>query len=283
MAGAQDAQPQVEAWLSTFAAANTRAAYRRDLAVFLAWCQERGLSAAEATQADAALVERFQEQLTASGSEATARRRSSAVHGFLQWCAPSSGEAGGGCGSAAGGNDSTTIALSSDHLDEVLRVLAPQVTKAQVLVTLLVLDGLKLDEVLALDVGDIGDVGGRPPRFDVEVTRGPHTQRLSLHPTTSQAMGVHLSERTDGGGDGPLLLGRGGLGSRLTRFGADYLVKQVGRAAGLGTPLTSNVLRRTYVGHAHARGDTLDDIRHRVGHNDVRTTRRYLPDGDHGR
>jgi integrase len=275
-------QLQVEAWLSSFGSANTRAAYRNDVAVFVAWCGAQRISP---VRANAETVERFRQELIATGAAlSTANRRASAVHGFVRSAiGPEPGRDGAPTpsptptptppagGAASGQGASTTVALTEAERDQVLAALPRQAPKAQVLVALLLLDGLKLDEVLALDADD---VAGRPPRLEVRVTRGEVSQVLELHPTTSALAAAHLAGRSSG----PLLGGRGEPGSRLSRFGADYLVKRAGRDAGLAAPLTTNVLRRTYVGHAHDAGDDVDDIRQRVGHRDARTTRRYLPD-----
>jgi integrase len=52
--------------------------------------------------------------------------------------------------------------------------------------------------------------------------------------------------------------------------------------AGIERVVSANVLRRTHVTNAEGRGVPIDDIRRRMGHLDVRTTRRYLtpPDSD---
>jgi site-specific recombinase XerD len=246
------------------ASVNTRAAYRNDFAVFAAWCESQPVSPLQATTTDA---ERFCSDLIAAGArEGTAKRRASAVHSFLR----ASREAEAEAEPVASDGTSSTIPLSGDDRARLLAVLAEQSAKAQVLIGLLLLDGLKLDEILELDVPDIS---GQPPQLDVSVTRDAAAKLFTLHPTTSTSLVDHLGHRSIG----PLLTGRGNDEGRLTRFGADYLVKRAGRDAGLDAPLTTNMLRRTYVSHAHEAGDHVDDIRHRVGHHDVRTTRRLLP------
>ena len=60
---------------------------------------------------------------------------------------------------------------------------------------------------------------------------------------------------------------RGRAGStRLTRFGADHLIKQAATAAGIERPVSANVLRRTHVTTAQRAGVPIDDIRHTMGH-----------------
>ena len=58
--------------------------------------------------------------------------------------------------------------------------------------------------------------------------------------------------------------------------GVDYVVKQAAETAGIAGSVSANALRRRFVMAAHERGEDLDGIRDRVGHADVRTTRRYL-------
>jgi integrase/recombinase XerD len=265
----------IETWLSTFSSTNTRTAYRNDVAVFVAWCGVQGISP---LRADAATVEAFRHQLLASGAApSTASRRTSAVHGFVRSVAEDGDGAptAAAAGPAPGDGASTTVALSDAERARVLEALPGQVPKAQVLIAMLLLDGLRLDEVLALDTAD---VTGRPPDLRVRLTRDGTPGELTLHPTTAAVTAVLLANRADAGNDGPLLGGRGEGSPRLTRFGADYLVKRAGREADLDAVLTANVLRRTYVSSAHAAGDALDDIRQRLGHRDARTTRRYLPE-----
>ena len=62
----------------------------------------------------------------------------------------------------------------------------------------------------------------------------------------------------------------------MTRFGADYLIKQAALAAQLDTNVSSNVLRRSHVAAAQRNGVHILDTRDRMGHRDVRTTHRHL-------
>ena len=144
-------------------------------------------------------------------------------------------------------------------------------TKATALVALLMLDGLKLGE--ALDA-DLDDLTGPPPTLTV--TRQGRFQTIALDPSTASAIDMYAAERTTG----PLLLGKSPTRepARLTRFGADHLVKRASAKAGITKPVSANTLRRYYATNAHAQGASLDDIRARLGHYDRRTTRRLLPE-----
>jgi hypothetical protein len=62
---------------------------------------------------------------------------------------------------------------------------------------------------------------------------------------------------------------------RLTRFGADHLLKRLPVAEG-ARPVTANELRRFHIDAAHRAGVDLDEIGERAGLDDVRSVRRYL-------
>ena len=95
---------------------------------------------------------------------------------------------------------------------------------------------------------------------------------------TARAVTDHLAGRRSG----PLFLGEsptraaGASAPRLTRFGADFLLKRAAEAAGIGRSVSANTLRHSYIALAHRGGADLGDISRRVGHLNVRDTRRFL-------
>jgi integrase len=165
---------------------------------------------------------------------------------------------------------STADVLSDDDAGALLDAADRMNPRASVLIRLLMLDGLKVGEVTRADAAD---VRGRPPRVTLTV-RGRSAPALLLHPDTGDAANRYLRRRRSG----PLLLSekRGQPAGRLTRFGIDYLIKQISEDAGLGSSVSGNTLRRRSVIAAHARGTDLETIRHRMGHAEQHTTRRYL-------
>jgi integrase len=117
---------------------------------------------------------------------------------------------------------------------------------------------------------DADALSGRPPHLTLRL----ETRTVRLHRDTSAAIRTYLGRRRSG----PLLLSeqRGRETERLSRFGVDYLVKEIAHEARLSRAVSGNVLRRRYVMAEHARGHSIDDIRRNAGHADGRTTRRYL-------
>jgi site-specific recombinase XerD len=145
--------------------------------------------------------------------------------------------------------------------------------RVAVLVQLLLGDGLRLSEALAIDHDD---VSGSPRSKRVHVVRHGRRRLVVLSTATSKAVG---RLQRSGRNRGPLLVAephRSTEPERLSRFGADFLIKQAARSAGIDHVVSANVLRRTHATMAHRAGEHIDDIRDRMGHRDVRTTRRYI-------
>jgi site-specific recombinase XerD len=262
----------IDGWLATFSSSHTRSAYRSDLAVFTAWCDGARRSP---LQADDDLLARYRRHHEDAGaSPASIARRMSALNGFFRFAVHTGARAEHPLADTAPTvvPPSTTVALSPAQRDSLLHSLPRQTPATQLLVSLLLLDGLKLDEALGLDRAH---VSGRPPELTATVRSRGHERTVALHPHTTTIIRRHLARRAAG----PVFTSaarNASAGARLSRFGADAWLKKAGRDAGLEAPLTSNVLRRTHVQHAHRSGASVGDIQRHLGHDDARTTRRYL-------
>jgi site-specific recombinase XerD len=260
------------AWLYAHRSWNTRVAYEADLAWFAAWCRAQGTAPLAATQGD---VERVRDDCASAGaSPATVRRRLAALTSFFDY-AHDAGAAGANPAESVERPERPPAGAPATALDDVgagglLAAAAALGPKHEALVCLLMLDGLKLGEALAADAGDLS---APPPTLTLR--RLGRSQTVALHATTAAALDAYLNGRDTG----PLLLGgRAKEPSRLTRFGADHLLKRASARAGLVEPVSANTLRRRFVSSAHRAGATLEEIRACLGHDDPRTTRRLLPE-----
>ncbi|MDQ1381077.1 MAG: integrase/recombinase XerD [Actinomycetota bacterium] len=273
----------VAAFLDACRSSNTRAAYRADLEHIAAWC--RGRAQIDLFTIDASDVARYRTECELAGaSPATVARRLSAITSFGAFAAANGTETAlsseTGIARPTVDSESTAELLSDGDADALLAAADRISRRSAALIRLLMLDGLKVGDIIRADVND---VSGRPPRItlplpDRRVRTVPVPDRrirsIDLHPDTAAALRRYVGRRRKG----PLLLSerRGCEPDRLTRFGLDYLIKQVVHEAGLARPVSGNTLRRRYVMAAHAGGADLDKIRHNTGHMDRRTTRRYL-------
>ncbi|MGZ6955183.1 MAG: tyrosine-type recombinase/integrase [Acidimicrobiia bacterium] len=259
-------------WLAGLGSDNTRAAYASDLRRFVAWCREQGV---DPLGLDAGALRRFRAAEERTGaSPATTARRLSAIASFGTYTTGRGVTDGfSDVRRPAVGPGSATEVLADREASALLAAADRHTARVSVLVRLLMLDGLKVGEAAAADAAD---VSGRPPTMDLTV--GDRVVRL--HPDTAVPIRTYLARRRTG----PLLLseGRARRSERLSRFGIDYLIKDVAREARVDRVVSGNTLRRRYVMAAHADGDPLEVIRRRAGHVDVRTTRRYLTAPDPG-
>jgi integrase/recombinase XerD len=258
-------------WLARYTSANTRSAYASDLRAFLSWFGD-GSAAMGATTGD--LTEYRTEREALGISPATVDRQFAALRAFYG----AARELGLRADNPLGDRPhpvAVTSATAALTPAEVARLhdaaaLDPRTT---MLVRLLIGEGMRLAEILALDHADLS--GPRHARR-LRVVRHGAPVSVVLDRAGSRSIGA-LEQTTRA--PGPLFIGpsRGRAGAmRLTRFGADHLIKQAATAAMIERPVSANVLRRTHVTTAQRAGVPIDDIRHTMGHTDVRTTRRYM-------
>lgn len=273
---ARDSSPvtaAVAGFLDTCRSSNTRAAYGADLAHLAAWCRDTGTL--DLLTIDAADIARYRTACELAGaSPATVARRLSTITSFGAFATAAGAQpalsAVPGIARPSVGSASTAEVLGAADADALLDAADRIGARSAAVMRLLMLDGLKVGEVIGADASD---VVGRPLRMSLSLG-DRHARTIELHPHTGSALRTYLGRRREG----PLVLSerRGREADRLTRFGLDYLVKQTAQAARLAQPISANTLRRRYVIAAHADGTDLDTIRHNTGHAERRTTRRYL-------
>jgi integrase/recombinase XerD len=258
-----------EAWLLTHRSWNTRAAYEADLAWFAAWCAQSGRLPLRVAQRDV-------EQCCADSQDegdgaALTRRRLAALTSFFDHAVAAGDRTDNPAEEverpirAAVDPPTELDPGEAEALLEAAEELGP---KASVLVALLLFDGLKLGEALAIDVGDLG-----AGRSTVTVTRQGRRESVALHATTAAAIVAY----THGRATGPLLAGNDAAGTRLTRSGAHQILKRASSNAGITKSVSANTLRRYFASSAYRDGASVDDIRASLGVGERRTTRRLLP------
>lgn len=261
----------VGTWLDSHRSANTRAAYAADLAGFLSWCDTAGLRPLDATSPD---LDRYRQACLAAGASAsTVARRMSAVASFFRY-AESRGAVEAGPSTAAhrpgGPPGGAAQALGAEEMRALLRAAAAIGPKTAALVSLLALDGLKLGEALGLDISALRL--GR--RSSVDVRRHGRPSTIPVGSRSARMIAAYVGDRRRG----PLFTAEnsGAKPARLTRFGAHFLIKRAGAAAGISRPVSANLLRRSYADSARRAGRSLKSISHHLGHLDRRDTARLL-------
>lgn len=267
-------QRLVADWLTTYRSDNTRDAYERDMAAFVRWCAASGRNPLKATSAD--LDAYRDETLEGGASAATVTRRLSGLAAFFRYAA-SVGASDSNPADDVQRPDPDAVppeTLDDEELASLLDAADELGPKTAALVALLALDGMKLGEVLAIDVPRVA-VGRRT--VTIEVSRRGEQQQIEVAARTGVAVAEYLAKRRRGPlflGDSPVATSR----ARLSRFGADFLVKRAGASAGIDKPISASILRRTYIEGEHRAGTPLADIANHVGHRAARDTAALLED-----
>lgn len=293
-------------WLLGFAS-HTRTAYFRDLSRYLTWCQRQQLDPLTARASD---LDLYRVELAAAGAAAStvARRLSSLSSWYRYLLANAADQVSGnpvtGVRRPTVDRDaSTTVGLTTEEVRALLwcadtrarQRLAESVSTARklaalrdrALVRLLADLGLRVGEVLALDVAALAHNAGRPTlRY---VAKGGRLRERPLTPAVQAALEDYLSARAQAAGvtrqqlRGPLLAttGRDGrqvvAGGRMDEPAAFRLIRRLARQAGLAVAdrLSPHSLRHAFATNARQLGVPLEDVQDAMGHADARTTRRY--------
>ncbi len=270
----------VAGFLASCRSEHTRAAYGIDLAKFAAWCATG--EARNLLTVDAEDIARYRTACEIDGlSASTIARRLSAITSFNAYAARQGLEPVLPSDTVLARPTveprSERTVLSDDDALAILSAADRTSNRSAVLIRLLMLDGLKVGEATRADAKHVHRNQGR---ISMEVP-GRIIPTIILHADTGAAIGRYVGRRLEG----PLLLNeqRGRTQERLSRFGIDYLVKEVARAAGISATISGNTLRRRYIVTAHAHGTDLDTIRQNAGHADQSTTRRYLENDERNR
>jgi integrase len=117
--------------------------------------------------------------------------------------------------------------------DQVLRRLTEASTQLRAVVSLVVLDGLRISECLALKLDDVHLEGGNA-FIEVHNRQTQFRQCVHLSATTTTALADWLSERAGrnlSGSEHAVFLNA--AGQPISREGLRYLIKSAGQAAGL--------------------------------------------------
>ena len=258
-----------EAFLSQFQNHNTRSAYQSDLSDFRDYASQHSVSLIEAARET---IQIYLRNVAEAGARpATLARRLATLRGFYRYAL----EAG------ALVNDPTTyvkpvrvpkdsVSLGLD-LDDARRLLhaAEEVSPMQhALVSLLLLNGLRVSEAVGTQISDLDTLRGRPVLWIRR--KGGKREPVPLARHTHETVIAAIGRATLG----PIFV----TDSRsipLTRQNASRIIRQLGQNAGLTRPVTPHVLRHTAATLALDCGIPLQEVQDLLGHADPETTRRY--------
>jgi integrase/recombinase XerD len=274
------------------AAANTLAAYGRDLEDYLAFLDAKGV---EAEEAGAPVLRAYLASLDARGlKSSSASRRLSCVRGFHRFLYAEGLAEADPSAPVAGPKRGRGLpkVLSVDEVDRLLAVArdavgqAPASTKEKpsgerrraarmhCLLELLYATGLRVSELVALP----RSAALTKERFLVVRGKGGRERLVPLTEVARAAMRAHLAASPGAGpsGAGPWLFPADSESGHLTRQAFARDLKTVAAAAGIRADrISPHVLRHAFASHLLQNGADLRVVQELLGHADISTTQIY--------
>lgn len=257
------------AWLASLRTDNTRTAYAHDLDTFRAWAEGHGV---EVVTAGRPALDLYRLHLEAEGlTPSTIARYLSALASFYAY-AVDAGVLGANPAARLArprtSDESPTLGLDRDEAAAFLTAARAAGPRDHAVACLLILNGLRISEVLGLDLADLTTERGH--RVAKIRGKGGKVRRAALAPRTVEAVEAATAGRTTG----PVIAGP--TGEPLSRHAGARIVARLARRAGLGAKrITPHSCRHTMVTLALDAGVPLRDVQDAAGHASPETTRRY--------
>ncbi len=246
----------------------TREAYALDLRQFAGWCHQHHLRLFGVRRAD---IEYFGRDLEARGrARATVTRRLCAVAGFYKYAVEEElldHSPAAHVRRPRLDYESHATGLDRNEMGALLVAAGLGPPAEHALISLLVLNGLRVSEATGADIGALGLERGH--RTLTIARKGGKVVTIPLAPRTARAIDLAVGERCEG----PVFLAPGGR--RLDRHGAGRIVRRLARRAGIAKPVGPHTLRHAFSTAALDAGVPLRDVQEAASHADPRTTMRY--------
>ncbi len=158
-------------------------------------------------------------------------------------------------------------ALNTNEVD-VLFSATDQPARDALILVLLYATGLRISELLGLNIGDIQN------KTEIIITGKGNKQRMvPLLPVVQQALTDYLPHHPDPAPDAPLLLGA--RGGRATAGAIQKRFRDLRRQLGLPEHLTPHALRHTFATHLLTGGADLRTLQELLGHASLSSTQIY--------
>jgi integrase/recombinase XerD len=267
----------VTGFLLSKRAARTREAYAADLASWRTWCDavDVDVLAAGIHHADAylrLLAERGDPRTGRPLAAASIARRTAALHGFYRYATRHGAVTGSPFTDAsrpAVDDESMASGLTRREVRALLAAARAHSPRSAALVSLLLLNGLRISEALDARIEDLSyDRGHRVLRIR---RKGGRRAKTPLTPDVQHALDGAIGDRTTG----PIFATASG--KALDRTAAWRLLRRLAEKAGIDSAerISPHSMRHTFATTALDAGVPLRDVQDSMGHRDPRTTRVY--------
>ena len=158
-------------------------------------------------------------------------------------------------------------------IEQPSRQSTPEAVRDRAMLELLYATGMRVSELVSLNVADLDMEGGYVRCFG----KGHKERLIPIHSQAISAVYNYLAKarlKLKGGEDEPaLFLNR--QGERLTRQGFWQKLKEYAKSAELGTEITPHTLRHSFATHMLSGGADLRAVQELLGHANISTTQVY--------
>ena len=291
--------PEATAWMERFrryltaerrCSPHTVAAYTRDLQALASYCDRAGMTSWAAL--DSGHLRAFAARLHAGGlGPRSIQRRLSAVRSFFEFLqreahALRAGPTGGEQGevSRIRSNPGKDVrapkaarrlpqTLDADQMARLLEIPAgePFATRDRAIMELLYSSGLRLAEIVGLDLGHLD----LPDRTVHVLGKGRKARIVPVGRVAIRALEQWLAERAALARSGEQALFVGRSGRRLGRRAVELRVAHWARRQGLTANVYPHLFRHSFASHLLESGAELRGVQELLGHADIATTQIY--------
>lgn len=168
--------------------------------------------------------------------------------------------------------------LTTDELQQIRVYLESRSCRDTCLFELGVNCGLRVSELINLDIGDVWRYDAPVSRLELTRTKGAKPRAVPLNGKAKASLSALIAHRRERGDrmddDAPLFLNADG--HRLSRRGADYVLRGIFDECRISGKVTTHSLRKTFATTMLNRGAQLRVIQVLLGHSSLATTERYL-------
>jgi integrase/recombinase XerD len=166
-----------------------------------------------------------------------------------------------------------SITQARQLLEETEKRNTPEAKRDKAMLHLLYASGMRVSELVSLNLNDIDTGGGYVRCFG----KGGKERLIPIHSQAVAALKDYLSQGRSrlkaGGGEEALFLNR--RGERLTRQGLWQILKGYAKSAKLGVEITPHTLRHSFATHMLSGGADLRSVQELLGHANISTTQVY--------
>lgn len=253
---------------------HTDSNYARDLAALARYCEKERIT--DVARLDSQHVRLFAARSHAAGlAPRSVQRRLSAVRSFCQFLVREGAIAANPALDIRAPKAGKRLpeALDPDRITQLLNITAngPLALRDRALMELAYSSGLRLAEIVGLDVGDL-DLADRTVRV---LGKGAKTRILPVGRPALAALRAWLTTRASLArhGEPALFIGRGGgrLGARAVQLRVEGWAKR----QGLGVHVHPHLFRHSFATHLLESSRDLRGVQELLGHADISTTQVY--------